>query len=157
MAVTLRMEGAARLRGELGSFCTTALISAGLVVQNDAKIRAPYRTGTLRRAIHIGGHNYQGGGTQLPGPQAHGDRVTVAVGTNLEYAAQVEFGGTIAAKNRPYLMFQVGEGTERHWVRVKSVTQKARPYLLPALENNRAAIVREFSETMQALIEKKVG
>lgn len=153
MPMVVRMEGAERLRGALPGHTTTALIAAGLIVQNDAKQRAPYFTGTLRRSIHIGGHSFQGGGTQLPGPQVSSAGVTIAVGTNLEYAAQVEFGGTIVARNAPYLMFQVGAGTDRHWVRVRSVTQQGRPYLTPAYENNQSAVLREFSETLSELIE----
>lgn len=153
MPVTLRMEGSENLRGQTTEMTTRALIAAGLIVQNDAKQRAPYRTGTLRRSIHIGGHSFQGGGTQLPGPQVSGDQVTVAIGTNLEYAAQVEFGGTITARNAPYLMFQVGQGTDRHWVRVRSVRQQGRPYLMPALNNNQSAILREYSEALREMIE----
>ncbi len=52
------------------------LRAAGLVAQNDDKRRAAYRTGTLRRSIHMkdsGSH-------------------AVAVGTDVPYAKRIEFG-----------------------------------------------------------------
>jgi len=38
------------LGGQVGM---TALTAGALIVSNDAKRRAPYRTGNLRRSIHI--------------------------------------------------------------------------------------------------------
>lgn len=47
------------------------------------------------------------------------------IGSNLKYAAIHHLGGTIAAKNHPYLMVPVGNGFRK----VKKVTIPARPYL----------------------------
>ncbi len=47
------------------------------------------------------------------------------IGTNKPYAAIHQFGGTIKAKNKPYLLFKVGDGFRR----VKQVNIPARPYL----------------------------
>ena len=47
------------------------------------------------------------------------------IGTNKPYAAIHQFGGTIEAKNKPYLVFKVGDGFRR----VKQVKIPARPYL----------------------------
>ena len=33
-----------------------ALVAGALQIVNAAKIRAPYKTGNLRRSIHVGGH-----------------------------------------------------------------------------------------------------
>ncbi|HEC12315.1 MAG TPA: phage virion morphogenesis protein [Acidiferrobacteraceae bacterium] len=57
--------------------------------------------------------------TQIPGPDS------VEVGTNKVYAAIHQFGGTITAKNAPYLMFIVGG----QFVKTKSVTIPARPFV----------------------------
>jgi len=64
-----------------------ALKAAALVVQNDAKERAPVLTGTLKRSIHI---------EELPQDRA------VAVGTDVEYAPYIEF-GTSRMAAQPYL------------------------------------------------------
>ena len=47
------------------------------------------------------------------------------IGTNKPYAAIHHLGGTIKAKNKPYLVFKVGDGFRR----VKQVKIPARPYL----------------------------
>ena len=47
------------------------------------------------------------------------------IGTNKPYAAIHQFGGTVKAKNKPYLVFKVGDGFRR----VKQVKILARPYL----------------------------
>jgi phage virion morphogenesis protein len=49
----------------------------------------------------------------------------VAVGTNVLYAAIHQLGGTIAAKDAPYLKFKIGD----RWASKKSVTIPARPFL----------------------------
>lgn len=47
------------------------------------------------------------------------------IGTNKPYAAIHHLGGTIKAKNKPYLVFRAGDGFRR----VKQVKIPARPYL----------------------------
>lgn len=79
-------------------------LSAGaLIVTADAKRRAPIKTGTLRRSI-----------TQAQMQ----DRLAVRVGTDVPYAARLEYGFTERDKlGRRY-------------------NQPARPYLRPALREN---------------------
>ncbi|OAV05906.1 phage virion morphogenesis protein [Moraxella catarrhalis] len=50
---------------------------------------------------------------------------TAAIGTNLVYARIHHFGGTIQAKNKPYLAFATPNG----FARVKSVDLPSRPFL----------------------------
>ncbi len=52
------------------------------------------------------------------------------IGNRIVYARIHEYGGTITAKNSPYLTFQLANGD---WVRVPSVTIPARPTLRPAM------------------------
>jgi HK97 gp10 family phage protein len=81
------IEGAAELAAALGRLSEAAagealraaVRSAGLLVQNDAKTLAPYRTGTLRRSIH----------TEVEGDGQHAE---ASVGTDVIYAARLEFG-----------------------------------------------------------------
>jgi len=65
----------------------SALKSAALIVQNEAKQKAPVLTGNLRSSIHI-----------EPGPGA-GTKATVLVGTDVIYAKAQEFG--LADRNVP--------------------------------------------------------
>jgi len=53
--------------------------TAGRIIQADAKRRAPYKTGTLRRSIKSR-------------VIEQGDEVVVQVGTNVHYAIHVEYG-----------------------------------------------------------------
>lgn len=65
----------------------TAVRAAGLVIQNDAKVRAPKLTGNLARSIHT---------------EDVSGRHAVEVGTDVEYAAFVEY-GTSRMRAQPYL------------------------------------------------------
>ncbi len=49
----------------------------------------------------------------------------VEVGTNKEYAAIHQFGGTIRAKNDGLLKFKIGD----QWISKRSIEMPARPYL----------------------------
>ena len=142
-----------------GQMLELALVAGALVIVNDAKQRAPYRTGNLRRSIHIGGHADASGGLssttggEVDAPVVTPDRVELFVGTNVEYAAQREFGGTIVPVNAPTLSWEA-DG-ERHFAR--SVTQEATPYLRPAVDENGAAVQREVGEALRELIRAAVG
>ena len=67
-----------------------ALVSGALLMSNDAKAKAPVKTGNLRRSIHVG--------DEASGP----DWAECAVGTNVEYAPFVEL-GTSKMAARPFL------------------------------------------------------
>ena len=73
-AVRRRMDAVRRALG--GKGLLPPLRAAALVAQNDAKRRAPYLTGTLRRSIHM-----EDSGTNA-----------VAVGTDVPYARRIEYG-----------------------------------------------------------------
>ena len=126
---------AAELRGKT---LERALVAGALIIQNDAKRKAPYLTGNLRRSIHIGGHddlNPDGGnivdrsGMPVPNPIVSANSVSVFVGTDVNYAAAVEFG---------------------------SKTQRAQPYLRPAMDENQAAVGKEIADALKDLIEAAV-
>lgn len=113
-----------------GDMIETALRSAALVAMNDAKRRAPYLTGNLRRSIHIGGFGdgleQPTNGTDIGRPS---QRHAVSVGSNVVYAGPQEFGGAGRA---------------------------ARPYLRPALDENHAEMEREFAEALSDLLRAKM-
>lgn len=87
------------------------LKAAALPVMNLAKAKAPYKSGTLRRSIHI----------ESTGPES------VAIGTNVVYAAAQEFG-------RP------------------EINLPARPYLRPALDEAGPLAVAEVNKALSHLL-----
>ena len=74
---------------------------------------------------------------------------TATIGTNVEYARIHHFGGTIQAKNKPYLAFATPNG----FARVKSVTLASRPFLpvSPSGELQSRADRRLLDVALQAL------
>lgn len=105
-----------------------ALHAAGQPIRNDAQVRAPVKTGTLRRSIHS------------ETAEKTDKRVSVLVGTDLEYAAIHEFGGEIRPRNARALVFEI----DGEVVVTQRVTMPARPYLRPAYDAQRDEAVRIF-------------
>jgi hypothetical protein len=93
--------------------------------------------GTLRRSISLVSISEDGPG-----------RYTATAGPHVVYGRIRELGGTIRAKNAPYLKFQINGS----WVQVKSVTQSGKPYMRPALEATAASfdeiMARKWREAM---------
>lgn len=123
------IEGGAELARKLaalgeavaGEALAAAMRSGALLVENDAKRRAPYKTGTLRRSIH----------TEV---EAGEGKAEASVGTDVIYAARLEFG--FEGKDKL--------GREYH--------QPPRPYLRPALDENMDAAAQEIGEALRAAI-----
>ena len=110
-----------------------ALVAGALLVQNEWKRRAPYRSGTYRRSIHIGGHTDQASdfeGEDLGKQSAGPDQAQVIIGTNIT--------------DPPYPKF-LEEGTSR---------MAARPSAGPALEAKRAEAVEEAGEAFQDMLRR---
>jgi len=132
---------AAILRRTSGEKLLPAVKAGGFVVEGAAEINIReklYRhpTGNLMNSINV-----KAGKTT-----AHSASVTI--GTNVIYAAIHEFGGTIKAKNAPYLCFVV----DGNFVKTKSVEIPARPYLRPALNDNKGKIVQAMGVQLAKLI-----
>jgi len=153
MPITVRLEGSDSLalkfralgRAVAGRTAERAVVAGCLIVQNEAKRRAAYRTGTLRRSIHIGGHtdlatDYQKPPDvpELPAPEIGAYDASVYVGTNLEYARRIEYG------------FNQADSLGRVY------NQPARPYLRPAIDENGAAVRQEIAEALVELIRAAV-
>ena len=145
----------ARMTGEkmLG-----ATLAGALILRNRAKQLVSKVTGTLSRSIHIGdatglvpvdvfnpgeGYSDIGGTIVVPGG------VRVEVGTNLVYAAIQEFGGTIRAKNKPWLVFKTKDGS---WHSVKSVQIPPQAYMRGAFIEKKDAVIKEIDETLDFFI-----
>jgi HK97 gp10 family phage protein len=108
------------------------------------------------------------------------DRAAVEIGTNVEYAAIHEFGGTIKAKSAKYLSIPVGSytgsprkysdlrlrktgngnlvlvdaGNKVQYVLKSSVEIPARPYLRPALDEHGDDAQKEMGDVFKELILK---
>ncbi len=121
-----------------GKALEDATTAGALLVQNAAVKKAPFLTGTLRRSIHT-----------LTTLRSR-TRAVVAVGpSKIPYAAIQEFGGFIHAKGEGWLRFKTRDGS---WHTVKSVQIPAHPYLRPALDENKGAVVREIGDSLRALL-----
>jgi len=115
-----------------------ALLAGALLVMNDAKRTVARKTGTLARSLHVGGYGIglgEGGGH---GPDTYpyrnigagSDPLTVQVGTNVPYAARIEYGF-------------VGKD-----VMGRRFRQPAQPYLRPAIRKNEEAVVAEVRRVL---------
>lgn len=116
-----------------GKALERALTAGALIVQNAAKIKAPYISGNLKRSIHIGGHkdlNPDKGdivdktGVPVPRPEIGRNVVVVYVGTDVKYAPAVEYG----------------------------IGRRAKPYLRPAADENKDAVRKEVAAALADLV-----
>ena len=78
-----------------------AVKSAGLIVQNAAKPKAPFKTGNLRSSIHVG--------DVYKVPKGY----ACQVGTDVVYAAVQEFGGGNNIPPHPYMRPALDENLEK--------------------------------------------
>lgn len=125
-----RMESApAALRIEL-SKRTISLLQQGAGIM---RTLAPRLTGRLAGSIGV---------TRQAGTSG-------TFGTSLVYAAQRNFGGTIRARNAPYLVFP---GRNGGLVRVKSVTQSGTHYLERTLVKLRPLVQQEYRQAVRAAL-----
>jgi len=113
-----------------------AAVAGALPFQNRAKVNAPWLTGNLRRSIHIGGHEDRApdfvdiehrGSQHVPEPEVSADRVTVYVGTDVEYAPSAEFGDE-QTRRRPH------------------------PFMRPAFDEGQREAVEEVGAAFAALV-----
>jgi len=115
-----------RLAGRTsGQILENAVVAGALLVANDAKQRAPYKTGNLRRSIHVGGYATEdlGDGTDIGGNKNSAHSAEVQVGTNVVYAAAQEYG--------------TSRGVPAH------------PYLRPAFDENKEAVAEEIKAAVR--------
>lgn len=138
-----------------------ALIAGGLIIQNGGKVRAPKKTRTLARSIHIGGHedqapDFSGEGPRstqrVPKPERKKGRVKIFIGTDLVYAAIQEYGGEITPKRARFLRFKI----DGEFVMTKRVRIPAHPYMRPTFDEDGAEARREVGEAFRDIIRASV-
>lgn len=146
----------------------TVLVNA---VKDNIKKQGLIKTRNMSRSIH------------QEVAEATNESATVAVGTNLEYAAIHEFGGTIQARNSKYLAIPVGSytGSPRkysdlslrktgggnlvmvdgegvvQYVLKQSVVIPAKPYLRPAADESHEKVTNVMMDAWKKQIEKVSG
>lgn len=108
---------------ELQDILSKAVSQGAAVVEKDAKMRVVVKTGTLRRSIREI--------KTIRSPT----RAESQVGTDIKYAARIEFGYT---------------GPDR---RGRTFHQGARPYLRPALDENK----NEITQAVNSYIENALA
>ena len=121
--------------------------AAGLI-ETEAKARAPWKTRTLQRSIH----------TQVT--ERTRNSVTAVVGTNVAYARVIEYGfhGAQAVRAHTMRMTQVyGRLLATPLIvavraHVRLVNRAARPYLRPALDATRGAVIAEIQTGLRLLL-----
>lgn len=113
-----------KLSDEFTRKLEVATRAGALIVQNDAKQRAPYRTGTLRRSIH----------TEITSRRR--DSVEAQVGTNVEYARRIEYG------------FSGEDKAGRRY------NQPPNPYLRPALDENQDKVQKEIADVFRQALRR---
>lgn len=90
MAARITQDNTADVMARARVALRDAVYAGALVIENEAKLRAPVLTGTLRRSIN----------TQV---ENRGElRVVARIGPNTDYAAFLEF-GTSRMAARPYM------------------------------------------------------
>jgi len=123
-------------------FLVDATTSAALIVQTDAAIRAPVKTGNLRRSLH----------TEVLTSTRSLAIVQVGVGKEVTYARAVEFGSAphvIYPRNKKALMWP---GARHPVAFVRHPGTRAHPFLIPALMQNLGRIKGEIVAALEALI-----
>lgn len=178
--LTAKIEGMDQLVAKLqrlgeaaaGEKLRQAGMAGAVPIMNGAKNSAPKLTRTLSRSI------------TREVLESTATRVEIGIGTDVEYAAIQEFGGTIVPKGKQYLAVPLTDEARRYanasgfpglkprfgrggqsgalvddsgvaqYALVKSVTIPAQPYLRPALDQNRNAAKNEIREVLRLVIQR---
>lgn len=123
-----------------------AAVSGARLIVNKAKINVKKKTGTAFRSIHIGGHTDKTPEfdpsepySDIGGVEVSRERVKVEAGTNIIYGPRLEFGFTgVDSLGRKY-------------------NQPAYPFLGPAYDSEKDAVVKEIGDALDILIAKDMG
>lgn len=126
-----------------GEVLENATVAGALLVANRAKQLAAFRTGTLRRSIHVGGHTQMtpdfAQGAAADGAEFHdvggatrrSDFAEVFVGTDVPYGPRIEYG------------FVGRDSLGRFY------NQPPQAYMRPAYDETREAVVKEVGEAVK--------
>ena len=133
------------LRGALADTVGRTVYGFGLDVLNLAKKGTPWKTGRLRRSVHLE-------------MDRQPSRIVGIVGTNVEYAAQFEYGFKGTETVRPFIRRQTmvfGRPCAPRIVEVRGFTRNvnrpARPFLAPALAAARPTLADRLRDDLRSV------
>lgn len=161
MKLSVEIQGGKELASKLarladavaGQALADAVTQGAMVILAAAQEKAPVRTGALRRSLHA------------RVTDSARNSAEAEVGTWLNYAASVEFGGTVQHPGgTPYIVIE-GKGAVFlrkdgsyppgvRFTRPHAISMPARPYLRPALDETRGAVVEEIGSALKQLLER---
>jgi|APHM01.1.fsa_nt_gi phage protein, HK97 gp10 family len=130
------------LRDDLEQAIDRGVERTAIQVERSAKQNAPVDTGNLRASLRF---------QQL----ALG---SYAVGTNVEYAPDVEFGTDphdITPDTKEALKFQNSDGEIIFASRVEHPGTPAQPYLRPALQEHESDIADNIADEIERLVDRR--
>lgn len=137
---------------------TIKLNLAAMALDSDAVNEALTAGGEL--LVRAVSGNIRGQGLVATGALEKSFRVTrvgpmsLAVGSPLSYRAKIhEFGGVISVRQARWLVFNAGSGVRKK----KSVFIPARPFVRPALESTRPAIMDLIREKLLTQLKTAIG
>ena len=147
--ISMKVEGAATLmakfkqiKAEMYKGFAAALIAGGFPVSNAAKELAPYLTGNLRRSIHLGTKT-----KDITKPQPDSDGATIR-----QMPADMGVIGSVANTLQKTGKAEILAGTDVEYAPVQEFLHK--PYLRPALDNNRKEVEDEVKRAVKMVIKK---
>ena len=134
----IRIEGADEViamieKATNTSKLTGAVDKACLFVEGEARRKAPKRTGELRRSIESKVEN-------------NGDEIIGTVFTPLEYAPYVEYGTGLYAESGGRKKVPWAYKDEKTGELIWTAGQHPHPFMRPALNDNRNAIIATIKE-----------
>ena len=155
-------------------YLVAAAQAGALLIINVAKQKAPKKTRTLARSIH------------QETSKASRKSVELDIGTNLEYAAMQEFGGTVVPKKAQFLAIPANSGAEAvgsplnypgklhaiitgtsgvmvdeggtvQYVLTRSAVIPAHPYLRPAFDEQGDNALNKVGKYLKMILERLAG
>jgi HK97 gp10 family phage protein len=130
------------LRDDLERAIDRGVERTAIQVERSAKQNAPVDTGNLRASLRFR-------------QRALG---SYAVGTNVEYAPDVEFGTephVIEPDTKEALKFETEDGETVFASRVEHPGTPAQPYLRPALQEHESDIADNIQEEIERLVDRR--
>ena len=130
------------LRDDLTDAIDSGVAKTAAQVERSAKQRVPVDTGTLRASLRF----------RQRAPASY------AVGTNVQYAPDVEFGTdphVITPNQAEALRFEDAEGEPVFAARVDHPGTPAQPYLRPALQEHESDLTENIEAEIQRLVDRR--
>jgi hypothetical protein len=144
-----------------GEMLEAAVVSGALLVANDAKQKAPYLTGNLRRSIHVGGHADAEMGSAIQSDLTKvAVRMTKSGRADKRFTKQRYIGSTgtdIGGNKHDAHSAEVQVGTNVVYAAIQEYGGRGitgRGYLRGAFDSQKKAVVKEVKEALGDMLAK---